>query len=210
MSRFEDRLFEAVVDCLARIDERVRATVFVVGLFVTREGDDRRKPTMKVFYNTEVRATDEDRFLGTDEERRWFVPGMCEGGDLLNASEAGTTLLAERNTWVVERGHWFGDGDLERLSAEELGWDRERQRWRVYLELYDIVTRVARRIHESGKVLHLFGRTVPVVIDCIDEEGGVLAGLTQAANPPGVADEYCRFIAPGTGCPQGTGCHPPC
>lgn len=52
---------------------------------------------------------------------------------------------------------------------------------------------VARRLHDDGAVQRWSGRPVPVLVHEL-EYYEAIAEQTRAANPPGLADDFCSWV----------------
>jgi hypothetical protein len=121
---------------------------------------------------------------------RVVIPGVATPGSAFAATELAAVAL--RNAWLGTLGlgtnvslDAYGVADPA-YGEGEADIDRE---WREFAAL---CARVGRRLHDEGVIVAVFGRPIPVRVTDIE---GIDSndGLTLAANPPGVADEYAAW-----------------
>ena len=183
MIDLSDAIYERVRGALETIADDDRAEIYVVSLFVYDEGDDPLRPTITVGYNTEsdvVGAADQ-----TDEdEARWNYAFYRQNElAVLFDGRRDPDGAALRDDAIESAGYTFPfDSALQKAVTTP---------WFVANTVF-----AARRLHDTGDVMRIFGRSIPVLVHEL-EYYDVIAMQNLAANPPGVADDFvlwCRGL----------------
>ena len=181
-------LFErTLAERMRSIEPAAAADVYAVSFYVRAVDDDPRLAGISVGFNTESRAAGQHASAG--EEARWnyafwLQNVVCElpAPDGPQA-EAWRALLAERSLDFTDR-QW--DEDPEAVDGLQLG---------IAVAAVDLAIDLSLRWHASATSTAVFGRTVPVIVHEL-EYYDTVAAVTEAANPPGVADEFLSWVNP--------------
>lgn len=198
---FEDHLWTEAARALRDVPAGERADTYVVSFFVYDEEDDPRHPTLTVGTNTESQVT-----LVTDpspdvpKPNPWWTPSdpaearwnyaFWRQNHLAEVGATGTDPVGAtlRETWIRGQGLWVDE------PADDDDWDEFDTRGaEITIAFVRLCTATARRLHEAGVVEEVFGRALPIVIHEL-EYYDEIAGQTAEANPPGVADEFARWV----------------
>jgi hypothetical protein len=184
-----DHLRTKIVDALDSVPVADRTDVYVVSLYVSDAEDDPRRPTITVGYNTERQAADCTPSASDAPEARWNYAFWLQNGLTVvcddDSDQAGAAL---RNAWAEARGYWYSDEEKERDFYAVL------QRVEPLTgEFVRIAVEVVQDVHRDGVIGRIFGRPIPVVIHELEyyEE---IAHQNEAANPPGLADAFARWV----------------
>lgn len=136
----------------------------------------------------------------TPSELRWRVPCFPLSIPVLNATEASVrshdrlALERARAAWVTAMGLGYTDNERDENSFEDRAWDPVTQCWRLTQAFFGVVCRVASRMHESGVIREIFGRSIPVIPDEHDASPEIHAARALAANPPDLVVDHLRFV----------------
>jgi hypothetical protein len=183
---------------LEAIPHEDRADIYAVSLWVSDLDDDPRRPTITVGYNTECQVAGctpgpgqrPERPAASDPaEARWNFAFWLQNSVAVIGSEDGDPRGAElREAWARQRGFWY--------SEEEQARDLDAALEKVQPltgEFVEIVAGVVQGLHRSGEIVRVFGRAIPVLIHEL-EYYDEIARQNEAANPPGVVDEFARWV----------------
>lgn len=196
-----EHLRAAIVTALESIPPRDRADIYVVSLFVYDRDDDPRRPTITVGYNTERRVAGCTPAPGqkakwpiaTDErEARWnyafWLQNVLEVIFDEHHDRAGSMLL---QAWAKKEGYWYSDDEEERDIDGAL-----RKVEPLTRELLEVTVAVVKELHARGEIVRLIGRPVPVLIHELEYYDRI-ADQNEAANPPGLVDDFTRWVRSG-------------
>jgi len=174
MERLDDYIYERVRAALHTIPASNRSDVYVVSLFVYDEEDDPRRPTITVGFNT-------DSFVGEgDDEERWNYA-------MYPQNELATLFDSTRDPdGAGVRQHAMG------VVAYEFPGDDATARQVTTPWFVSNTVFAARRLHDEGDIVTIFGRPIPVIVHEL-EYYDEIAMHNLAANPPGVADDFIRW-----------------
>lgn len=155
------------------------ADTYVVSFYVYDASDDPTSPTLTVGHNTEAQVAATVDGASDEGEARWNYAFWLQ--DELAAFPL--DALGE---------------DLLAAMVEEVGdaADDEELLHPVTAAFVDVLVRVAKELHARGVVQSVFGRPLPIVIHELEYYDRI-AAQTREANPPGVADEFARWVDEG-------------
>ena len=192
-----EHLYRKAVAGLESIDPSERGDTYAVSLYVEDESDDPRRPAVKAGTNTErqVRFTCDPpsddrpnpRWAPTDEqEARWnYADWLQNELAVLCGTRLDPTGNELREQWIRDAGWWFEyDGDW--YTADRLGP-------LITAAFVELCVSLARRLHEDGDVVRVFGRPIPVLVHEL-EYYGEIADQNVRANPPGLAQGLVDWI----------------
>lgn len=190
---FHDHLQHLAESALASIPAAEADDIYVVSFFIDNEGDDPRQPTLTIGYNTETQFRRSIQHASDEAEARWNYAFWIQNqltviGDLAS-DPAGA---AARREWISELGLWYD----EPVDAKDQATAVESLAPRIWAHFNQACCRLARAFHETGVIERSVGRRVPVIIHELEYYNGI-ARRTQAANPPGLADEFTAWVRNG-------------
>lgn len=195
MKEFEDYIFNEVSDAISGIEADLRSDIYVLSFFIKDIEDDPRRPTLKVGYNTTARWLDCTPKEG--QAARWPIASDKHEAQwnyafwLQNEVKLIGDTDTESGRLLTEllqlQGFWYPD------EAEESDFDdcmRIGEKTSAYF--VDFCVQLARRLHNSGAVMKVFGRAVPIIVHEL-EYYDQIALHAEEANPPGLAKEFARW-----------------
>jgi hypothetical protein len=110
--------------------------------------------------------------------------------DLSYGEHADPVGINLRNQWIESLGLWYSDqeedNDFERTI--ELGSE-------ISQEFKSMVLRVAKRLHNTGVMRHVFGRDVLIIVHDLEYSGA--EDWTRDANPSGLTTEFEQWVLSG-------------
>jgi hypothetical protein len=177
---FDDRrLLRTFRDALAAIPAADAPDIYAISFFIDHEDDDPRKPTITIGYNTEsqvkrvLKHTD-GRHPGPAEARWnyawWLQNELAIIGDSSRDPEGAAYLTQRLNSTPEFR--------------ENPGQFTTR--------LIRSFVRFAHSLQEVGLIERAIGHRAPVLIHQL-EYSEQTARQTEAANPPGLADDFAAW-----------------
>ena len=160
---------------------------YVVSFYLWQEDQDPRLPTILLNVNTEQRVDDcvHERlpkpnpwWTPTDEsEARWNYAFWIHEGDVaIAATDEDPAGAALRREWATSLGTWVSDEELDtdaglRRASETAG------------HFWALAARIARRLHDDGVIVRVFGHPIPVILHELEYYDAVLQ-VNREANPP--------------------------
>lgn len=183
---------------LEAIPDEDRADIYAVSLWVSELDDDPRRPTITVGYNTECQVAGctpgpgqrPGRPAASDAaEARWNFAFWLQNSLAVIGSDEDDPKGAElREAWARQRGFWYSDEE----EARDLDAVLEKAQ-RLTGEFVAIVVGVVQDLHRGGEIVRVFGRAIPLLIHEL-EYYDEIARQNEAANPPGVVDDFARWV----------------
>ncbi|MFJ3637971.1 hypothetical protein [Streptomyces sp. NPDC090112] len=190
---FIDHLQYLVERALASIPAANAGDIYAGSFLIDNEDDDPRQPTLMIGYNTETQARRSIQNASDQAEARWnyafwIQNGLAVVGDL-TSDPVGATA---RQEWITELGLWY---DEPTVPAD---WDSVIGPLAAQIEarFNQTCCQLARTLHATGVIERSVGRTVPVILHEL-EYYEAIARQTEAANPPGLADEFTSWVRHG-------------
>lgn len=187
---FNDHLQHLVDRALASIPAADAGDIYAVSFLIGNEDDDPRQPTLTIGYNTETQARSSIQDASDQAEARWNYAFWIQNeltvvGDLTSDPAGATT----RQEWITELGLWYDE------PTGLADWDSVIGPLAAQIEACFSQTccRLARTLHTTGVIERSVGRTVPVIVHELEYYEAV-ARQTEAANPPGLADEFTSWV----------------
>lgn len=83
------------------------------------------------------------------------------------------------------------ENDLHYEESDDFASDQYEERIRALLT--DVAVSISKKLHESGAIVEIFGKSIPVIIHEL-EYYDEIAAITKQGNPPGVADEFIEWV----------------
>ncbi|MFD9503365.1 hypothetical protein [Streptomyces sp. NPDC060035] len=153
--------------------------IYAVTFRIDSVDQDPRFPYVAIGYTTEADAAEATEKASDSWEARWsyaFFPETgLEGVRVVGRDPDG----AESHRREAEsRGIWYEDDDEPHDRDERL------VEW-----FYEVCVETARHLHESGRIVQVLGRPVPVILyDMFDPDA--MFRLTSDANPAALVTEF--------------------
>ncbi|WP_251096478.1 hypothetical protein [Streptomyces sp. Caat 7-52] len=153
--------------------------IYAVTFRIDSVDQDPRFPYLAIGYTTEADATLSARQTPDAWEARWsyaFFPETgLEGVRIVGRDPDGARSHRRE---AESRGLWYEDDD------EPDGRDERLVEW-----FYEVCVATAGRLHESGRIVEVLGRPVPVVLyDMFDPD--TMFELTSSANPAELVADF--------------------
>ena len=200
-SAFEDHVLQLAVAAVGNVPAAQRADTYAMSFFVYDDEDDPRRPTLTIGTNTEARvlastsgsATADPiaRPAPTDpEEARWNYAFWLQNQLVVVGDQDGDppgALL--RQEWVRSLGLWYEDPSSDVEWRDALAKDKS-----ITGEFVKVCVKTARSLHARGLVESVFGRPIPVIVHELEYYEPIV-DQTLRANPPGLADEFARWVS---------------
>lgn len=83
------------------------------------------------------------------------------------------------------------ENGLHYEESDDFASDQYEERIRALLT--DVAVSISKKLHESGAIVEIFGKSIPVIIHEL-EYYDEIAAITKQGNPPGVADEFIEWV----------------
>lgn len=187
---FEYVVFTYVADAIGAL--RGESGVYALSLFAWSEESDPLQPAINVGYNTRAQLAAAQAEAGSRQPRDPF--GQFSGRPT-DADEAKWNPAHWKDQWFREL-RLDGAAPPPDLSDARRQWLRTidaRTEDGITAAFAELLVRVVRRLHAEDRLRRTFGKLIPVLI--LDEDHSkIFVEATRAANPPGIADEYCAHV----------------
>jgi hypothetical protein len=178
---FTDRLREAVIQGLATIPTAEATQTYAISFYLWNEDDDPDRPALTLGSNTETQV---QQVLDAHRGRRY--PGPAE------ARWNYAYWLQNELAVIGDRSHDLDDVTLRDEWIKPVSTESDQSHW-VNAAFADACTALARDLHRVGEIEKAIGRPVPVLVHELEYYEQV-AQLTEAANPPGLAEDFLAWI----------------
>ncbi|MDI5903540.1 hypothetical protein, partial [Streptomyces sp. 12257] len=157
------------------------------------EDDDPRLPTLTIGYNTEAQARHSTQSASDQEEARWNYAFWIQNqltviGDLTSDPDGAVV----RQAWINELGLWYTEPTDPSAWAATVGPLAAQ----IEAHFNQACCQLAKTLHTTGAIERYVGRSVPVIVHELEYYEGI-ARRTEAANPPGLADEFTAWVRSG-------------
>jgi hypothetical protein len=183
---FQDHLQTRATRAISSITAAEAKDIYVVSFFIDNEDDDPRQPVLTIGYNTEDQFRRSIADASDEAEARWNYAFWLQNdlaviGDLTRDHEGATA----RHRWISELGLWYDE------PADPEDWMATVGPIAAQIEgnFNQACVRLARHLHDAGVIEGAIGRRVPVIVHELEYYEGI-ARRTEAANPPGLADDF--------------------
>jgi len=192
-----EHLRTEILAALDTIPASDRQDVYVVSLYVSDREDDPRRPTITVGYNTERQVAASTPAPGQQakwpiasdaDEARWNYAFWLQNAlAVLCDDESDPEGAKLVQAWAKQEGLWYSEEEEGDLDAAM------RRVEPLTGKLVQIAVGVVKNMHATGELVRLLGRPVPVLIHEL-EYYDEIAVQNEAANPPGLADAFIRWV----------------
>ncbi|MEU9046180.1 MULTISPECIES: hypothetical protein [unclassified Kitasatospora] len=190
---FQDHLRTLATRAISSIPAAEAADIYVLSFFVDNERDDPRQPTLTIGFNTEAQFRRSIANASDEAEARWNYAFWLQNeltviGDLTRDPDG----AAARHRWIADLGLWYDD------PAHPDDWMTTVGPTAALIEanFNQTCVQLARDLHDEGVIENTIGRPVPVILHEL-EYYEAIARRTEAANPPGLADDFTAWVRTG-------------
>ncbi|MET9995189.1 hypothetical protein ABZ061_37290 [Streptomyces mutabilis] len=190
---FQDHLRALATQAITSISAAEAKDIYVVSFFIDNERDDPRQPTLTIGYNTEAQFRRSIADASDEAEARWNYAFWLQNeltviGDLTRDPDGAAT----RRQWINELGLWYD----EPTNPEEWVTTVGSTAALIGANFNQACVQLARGLHDDGVIATIIGKPVPVVLHEL-EYYEAIARRTEAANPPGLADDFTAWVRTG-------------
>ncbi len=187
---FQDHLRALATQAITSISTAEAKDIYVVSFFIDNERDDPRQPTLTIGYNTEAQFRRSIADASDEAEARWNYAFWLQNeltviGDLTRDPDG----AAARRQWINELGLWYD----EPTNPEEWVTTVGATAALIEANFNQACVQLARGLHDDGVIATIIGKPVPVVLHEL-EYYEAIARRTEAANPPGLADDFTAWV----------------
>jgi len=190
---FQDHLRALAERAISSIPAGEAEDIYVISFFIDNERDDPRQPTLTIGYNTEAQFRHTIANASDEPEARWNYAFWLQNeltviGDLTRDPDG----AAARHRWISELGLWYA----EPTHPED--WIATVRPTAALIEanFNQACVHLARDLHNDGVIKSVIGKPVPVILHELEYYEGI-ARRTEAANPPGLADDFTTWVRVG-------------
>ncbi len=189
-STLASEMCAAISRALDSIPFDQRRDVYALSFYISYYRIDSQVPSLIVGYNTNQQWRDSIADASSSDEAKWnyafwlqnelWATGQGEWADRIEA-------------WLRTLGLWHT------AEEEDTDFDRDLEpAGKIDESFVALVCDVAAKLHETGTIVAVFGRPVPIIVHEL-EYYDAIADQTARANPPGLADEFVSWVW--RGCP---------
>ncbi|WP_433510202.1 hypothetical protein ACQP2T_40865 [Nonomuraea sp. CA-143628] len=169
----------AAATALSSIPAADASDIYAISFYVYDEDDDPRRPTLTIGYNTESqvrRVTDPSSRYPDPTEARWNYAYWLQNELIVIADMIlDPDGSIHRDQWITELPHAAHQHD------------------HVTARFVEACIHLASDLHTAGVIERAIGRPAPVLIHEL-EHYEQIARQTEAANPPGLANEFTEWV----------------
>lgn len=198
MSAFEEYSYRKTKDGIRAIADEATADIYAISFYHWNWDDDPRKPVLLVSYNTTTQwnaCTPAPGQLpgrgiaSSADEAKWnFAFWLQHEAEVCTIGETAEDEIA-RQQWIESLGYWYTDEQDEEDSDNTFMLGRK-----INEQFVEACVTLARRLHDEGVISSKFGKPVPILVHELEYYDKV-AEATRRANPPGLAEEFEKWIA---------------
>lgn len=199
---FEEYIYSTFAQAMHSWEKALCNTIYALSFFIYDRDDDPRQPMVHLSSNTTDYWAMQIAKASDADEARWnvaFWPQECkaiiatpDGEHMVNPDPTGIALRA---AWLASEDMVYHDEAGEHLPVRGIEQTFQlMEKWQDVTQAFvDVCIRVASRLHESGLITAVFGRTVPILLHEL-EYYQLIADQTRAANPSGVTQEFEDWV----------------
>jgi hypothetical protein len=180
-----DYLYKKIEPIIESWDEE---EIYALSFFVhTNEGSE-NIPTFAISYNTE----EDCEYSSPLSEQRWNYAFWRQDENEIIGDEESTTILLQ---WYKENGiKDIGYEDETLMYDDDYNYIGKGPNG--YYELLQIVSNVAKRLHDNKGISNTFKREIPIIIHD-SEYSWFSEEATKNGNPNGIADIFLEALRKG-------------
>jgi hypothetical protein len=192
---FQDHLRTLAEQAISSIPAGQAEDIYGISFFIDNERDDPRQPTLTIGYNTEAQIRRTVADACDEAEARWNYAFWLQNevtviGDLTRDPDG----AAARRQWISELGLWYDEPTHPEFWMTTVGPTAAL----IEANFNQACVQLARDLHNDGVVKSAIARPVPVILHELEYYEGI-ARRTEAANPPGLADDFTAWVRVGCG-----------
>jgi hypothetical protein len=190
---FQDHLRTLAERAISSIPAGEAEDLYVISFFIDNERDDPRQPTLTIGYNTEAQFRRTIADASDEAEARWNYAFWLQNeltviGDLTRDPDG----AAARHQWISELGLWYDEPTRPEDWIATVGPTAAL----IEANFNQACVQLARDLHNDGVIKSAIGKPVPVILHELEYYEGI-ARRTEAANPPGLADDFTTWVHSG-------------
>ena len=187
---FQDHMEQIASDALTSIPAAQTLGIYAISFLIYDEDDDPQRPTLTIGYNTQSQVLDNATGQYPDPaEARWnFAYWIQNELAVVGDSARDPDGAAQRTEWIKELGLKCDEPEDGTQTPEIC--DQHDQ---ITARFVEACVRLASSLHTSGLIERTLGHPVPVLVHEL-EYYEQIAHQTEAANPPGLADDFAAWV----------------
>ncbi|MEU8927535.1 hypothetical protein AB0D10_42630 [Kitasatospora sp. NPDC048545] len=190
---FQDHLRALAERAISSIPAGEAEDIYVISFFIDNERDDPRQPTLTIGYNTEAQFRRTTANASDEAEARWNYAFWLQNeltviGDLTRDPDG----AAARHRWISELGLWYDEPTHPEDWIATVGPTAAL----IEANFNRACVHLARDLHNDGVIKSVISKPVPVILHELEYYEGI-ARRTEAANPPGLANDFTAWVREG-------------
>ena len=190
---FQNHLRTLAERAISSVPAAEAEDIYVISFFIDNERDDPRQPTLTIGYNTEAQFRRTIADASDEAEARWNYAFWLQNeltviGDLTRDPDG----AAARHQWISELGLWYDEPTRPEDWMTTVGPTAAL----IEASFNQACVQLARDLHNDGVIKSAIGKPVPVVLHELEYYEGI-ARRTEAANPPGLPDDFTAWVRTG-------------
>ena len=190
---FQNHLRTLATRAISSIPVAQTEDIYVISFLIDNERDDPRQPTLTIGYNTEAQFRRTIADASDEAEARWnsafwLQTELTVIGDLTRDPDG----AAARHQWISELGLWYDEPTRPEDWITTVGPIAGL----IEVNFNQACVQLARDLRNDGVIESTIGKPVPVILHELEYYEGI-ARRTEAANPPGLADEFTAWVRTG-------------
>ncbi|MCW2916692.1 MAG: hypothetical protein JWN52_4760 [Actinomycetia bacterium] len=189
---FLGHLHDVAVNAFSSIPTDQARDIYAVSFLIDNIDDDPRLPTLVIGYNTETQVQQTilaGRASGPAEARWNYAFWLQNQLTVIGDPTRDPAGAAAREKWIKDLGLWYDE------PADDADWLTAVGPLAQQIEVHfnQACSQLARTLHTTGVITATLGRPVPVLVHEL-EYYEQIARRTEAANPPGLADDFTAWV----------------
>jgi hypothetical protein len=203
MDTFEEYIYQRFAEAIRSWPPAVARDIYVIVIYISLLDNDSRFAKLSLNYNTLSNWKERVPDASDEAEAKWnyaFWPDddkirLCESPKY-NPRHPDLEGIRLRDEYL--RSH-LPQYDLSDAESDDLLRSDDSQFYEYESEVInavvDVCCSVIRRLHGGGMITQTCGRSVPVVVEMLNDSGDDEYRLAQveAANPTGLANDYINW-----------------
>jgi hypothetical protein len=190
---FEDHMEQIASKALSSLPAAQTPDIYAISFFIYDEDDDPQRPTLTIGYNTQSQVQQVlDNATGQypdPTEARWnFAYWIQNELAVVGDSVRDPDGAVQRTEWIKELGLQYDEPEDSTHTPEIC--DQHEQ---ITARFVEACVRLASSLHTSGLIERTLGHRVPVLVHEL-EYYEQIAHQAEAANPPGLADDFAAWV----------------
>jgi hypothetical protein len=196
---WEEHIYKLFTNALAGPLPDQASQIYALSFFIYDDEDGILLPTVTLGYNTEAQYKLSIPQASDDAEARWNYAFWLQNELAVVGRIDDKTSEDLRLNWmatlgvgmsIAELDHFINEADHGSKKAQKL-FDKLYEN--VQTEFMTMCIRISQRLHKEGYIKKVFGRELPILLHDYEYYDETIE-QTAAANPPGLADEFCEWI----------------